>query len=379
LAKLEKNKKISKTPQKAQSGAEPSLKEEKAKKLTTVSTIQKTSNEKTKSKAKTTPLSAKNEESSKNSKTKKTETKNKKVVSKAKTTPKKTNKTENTKTNNTKTSKKPEKTSPKTTKPPKTEEKKIKKTQISEEKPDLPKKARKKKDDKNTQAQPAALNNSKKIGAINKLKSSKLAGKKIKAKKDPEDEEEILEDLDTLSLDLDGDIDILPPVKRRPGRPAKQKDQITSKLIDFPSSVRLPKRQSTKPKRTLSTTIPGSALAQLLSVGDLVNSGKTVFENKIENKEEIKKLPPFLNLQHTDIEIEEEIQALPSWTPRNWVTREGERLIIRGQELLKEEQFGNLETETPSGVISQEEVDEVIRRIRDSYKKKSLSKKSNSI
>ena len=180
-------------------------------------------------------------------------------------------------------------------------------------------------------------------------------------------------------MDLDGDIDILPPVKRRPGRPAKQKDQITSKLIDFPSSVRLPKRQSTKPKRTLSTTIPGSALAQLLSVGDLVNSGKTVFENKIENKEEIKKLPPFLNLQHIDPEIEEEIQALPSWTPRSWVTREGERLIIRGQELLKEEQFGNLETETPSGVISQEEVDEVIRRIRDSYKKKSLSKKTNSI
>lgn len=213
-------------------------------------------------------------------------------------------------------------------------------------------------------------NNSKKAIAL-KLKPSKLAAKKPK-NKEIQEEEELFGDLEDLSLE--DEIDAIVPAKRRPGRPAKPKDQSNnSQLIDFPSSIRLPKRPSLKPKKTLSSTIPGSAIAQLLAGENPDENTKDLLEEGLESKKAALILNP-----KEEAEIEE-IQTLPSWTPRSWVTREGERLIIRGQELVKEEQFNNLETETPSGVISQEEVDEVIRKIRDSYKKKSLSKKSPSI
>ncbi len=217
----------------------------------------------------------------------------------------------------------------------------------------------------------------KKTDIILSVKAKAKINKKPGKSSDPEELEgedfPALEDDLSLGIDDDLDVDLTAPVKRRPGRPSKVKDVPTGKLIAFPTaSARLPKREPTKPKKILSSTLPGSSLAQMF-VTKQSPAGKTgklsvdaVAEAPFDAA--IPRMP-----DDPDLDISKD--SLPSWTPRNWVTREGERLIIRGQELVKEEQFGNLEAETASGVISPEEVEEVIRRIRESYKKKNTSKK----
>ncbi|MDX1920180.1 MAG: hypothetical protein SFU25_05530, partial [Candidatus Caenarcaniphilales bacterium] len=220
-----------------------------------------------------------------------------------------------------------------------------------------------------------------------KKKTIELLKTKITAKGKPgrksrldEDEDEFIDDLaaddsfeDDSDLKFDSDLigTIEVPIKRRPGRPPKNKDLVSGKAgINFPgSTLRLPKKEPFKLKKKLSDTLPGTSLASLIS-GD----SSAVFKEK-QNRVIAKEPDAIQIIDPISQESEDDLSTLPSWTPRSWVTREGERLIIRGSELVKEEQFGNLQDVTNHGVISPDQVDEVIRRIRESYKKKPVVKK----
>ncbi len=173
---------------------------------------------------------------------------------------------------------------------------------------------------------------------------------------------------DVFSLSLD-----TPIAKRRPGRPPKNKDAISAtENIKFPSTmVRIPKKIDTRPKKPLSDTLPGTNLASLFLSEELFNNSSSSRDSKPDAKIIINQFP------HEGNEDESEEEVTPSWQPRNWVTSEGERLVIKGNELVKEERFGSLDAESTYGVIAPDQVDDVIRKIREAYKKKTISKKTN--
>lgn len=224
------------------------------------------------------------------------------------------------------------------------------------------------------------LSKKKKVVDLIKAKSNLKAKPGRKPKLDAElDEEDALVDnlqedsfADDLDLKLDSDLleTIEVPIKRRPGRPPKNKDLASGKSgISFPgSTLRLPKKEPFKLKKKLSDTLPGTNLASFMSVNNVLPSVKEEIKKKSKDSDVVLIIDPIS-------QEEEEDPSLPSWTPRSWVTREGERLIIRGSELLKEEQFGKLQDVSNHGVISPDQVEEVIRRIRESYKKKTVGKK----
>lgn len=173
---------------------------------------------------------------------------------------------------------------------------------------------------------------------------------------------------DVFSLNLD-----TPTAKRRPGRPPKNKDAISAtENIKFPSTmVRIPKKIDTRPKKPLSNTLPGTNLASLFLSEELFNNSNSSKDSKSDTKIIINQFP------HESNEDEQEEEVTPSWQPRNWVTSEGERLVIKSNELVKEERFGSLDAESTYGVIAPDQVDDVIRKIREAYKKKTISKKTN--
>lgn len=225
-----------------------------------------------------------------------------------------------------------------------------------------------------------------KIALLKKLKGKKEKTKPIKNSVEdidddfpatPEDLEDAIADVfsgitttgeetdESFPLNLDE-----PILKRRPGRPPKNKDAVSSvESIKFPSTrVRIPRKVDTKPKKPLSDTLPGTNLASFFSSEVLMN-GSNLSLVDLGTKEIVNIVP------ETNESEEEEVR--PSWQPRNWVTSEGERLVIKGNELVKEERFGSLDIESTYGVIAPDQVDEVIRKIREAYKKKTIPKKPN--
>ncbi|MDX1918272.1 MAG: hypothetical protein SFT81_03925 [Candidatus Caenarcaniphilales bacterium] len=140
--------------------------------------------------------------------------------------------------------------------------------------------------------------------------------------------------------------------------------------MDFPSAriaAREARRERIRQKKKLSDTLPGTGLAKLL-----VEKKITKDKSEPKKKSEAKRSKPPLPLPVTDTSSKE---SLPSWSPRDWVTREGERLIVKSKELVREEQFGNLDSETSYGVIPPEKVNAVLARIRETLKKKNTGTK----
>jgi len=222
-----------------------------------------------------------------------------------------------------------------------------------------------------------------KTALLKKLKGKKEKTKSIKNEDidddfpaTPEDLEDAIADVfsgittseetdESFPLNLDE-----PILKRRPGRPPKNKDAISGvESIKFPSTkVRIPRKVDTRPRKPLSDTLPGTNLASFFSDEVLFNGANSSLDD-LETK-------GIVNIVPENDEAEEE-EVRPSWQPRNWVTSEGERLVIKGNELVKEERFGSLDIESTYGVIAPDQVDEVIRKIREAYKKKTIPKKAN--
>ena len=225
----------------------------------------------------------------------------------------------------------------------------------------------------------------------------KILKKRGRKKNEPSAREEGLEggieddSDDTLSLDDDLD-DLLSPVvaKRRPGRPPKVRTAADMMTFKLPSpSARIMKREPLKPKKPLSTSLPGTSLAGLwvsASNSSNISPEDKTKSNSLGSSSGNSQNHSSLNIVHkiasagaaNTIVKDEDDNSRPSWALRDWVTRKGERLIIKSNELVKEEQFDILSAESSYGVVSQSEVDDVIRRIRESYKKKVNPKKPNS-
>lgn len=218
----------------------------------------------------------------------------------------------------------------------------------------------------------------KKEEALSLTKVLKKKSKQIEEETEDPAEDLFLDTAETFDTDdtdlLEGVGLIESPIKRRPGRPPKNREMgaASASTIKFPSTnIRLVKKEPTKPRKPLSDTLPGTSLASLLISSGTVN-------------EDIKKTKSYKN-KHSDeilmptvidgLPEDDETQTKPSWVPRNWVTREGERLIIRGNELHREEQYGTIQAENSLGVVTPDQVDDIIRKIRETNKKKPVQKK----
>ncbi|HEY9886401.1 MAG TPA: hypothetical protein V6C96_03980 [Vampirovibrionales bacterium] len=151
-----------------------------------------------------------------------------------------------------------------------------------------------------------------------------------------------------------------PGIKRRPGRPPKNRPVVASSP-DFTlpkAGVLIPQRVKPKPKKKLSSSLPGTNLAALIS------------PEKVESIKGLKASPNSASDKVAKINKETNIPSKPSWTPRDWVTDKGERLVIKSSELLTEKKASEYDDSSYGGVISPEEVDEVIRKIRKTFEKK---------
>ena len=194
-------------------------------------------------------------------------------------------------------------------------------------------------------------------------------------------EDSSLEEIDEILSLADAQlIALVKPMRRKRGRPSRESkvvEEERKKLVDLITYLKLLRKKIEK-KKSLSDTLPGTSLAGwLLSDKDKlkeINDAKAKKDAKEAKDKQVKQKLPL----HLTISKEEQYSTAPSWKPREWVTTFGERLVIKGSSLNKEdaarqEELAMGQEELP---VSSEEVDEIIRKIKDIYKKKAPSKKA---